>query len=107
MRAPRLLPAISVVLVPITAVSLAAQDATGRAYCSTRTGDSVVYLTPVFDTKLKMGSPYHSKLIAYEYNQYIKGRFDYRRGGPFGRRVRFVRQSRRTQIPSGRCWCCR
>ena len=82
MRAPRL-PAILVVLVPITAVPLAAQDATGRAYCSTRTGDSVVYLTPVFDTKLKMGSPYHSKLIAYEYNQYIKGRFDYHRGGPF------------------------
>jgi hypothetical protein len=83
MRPPRLLPAVPAFLIPITAATLAAQDATGRAFCYTKASDPVVYVTPVFDTKLKAASPYRSKLIAYEYNQYIKGRFDYPRGGPF------------------------
>jgi hypothetical protein len=83
MRAPRLVLAIPSVVVLISAVRLAAQEPTGRAWCATRVSDPVVYMTPVFDTRLKAASPYRSKLIGYEFNQYIKGRFDYHRGGPF------------------------
>jgi len=82
MSARVLLHAITFLVVPIAAIPLAAQDATGRGYCATLTSDSVVYVTPVFDTKLKAGSPYRSQLMGLEYNQYIKGRFDYAHSDP-------------------------
>jgi hypothetical protein len=73
----------SALVIVISASPLAAQSATGRAWCSTTQGDSVVYMTPIFDSKLKAMSPYRTKVMGYEFAQYIKGRFDHRHSDPF------------------------
>ena len=62
-------------LLAVATVPAAAQDQTGRAFCATNPGDSVVYITPVFDNGLKAESPYRSPLMAYEFREYIMGRF--------------------------------
>ncbi len=69
------------VLVACAAMPLAAQGGTARAVCSTTEGDSVIYVTPVFDARLKAG-PYRSRMMGQEFAQYIKGRFDHRHSDP-------------------------
>ncbi|HEU5219547.1 MAG TPA: hypothetical protein VFU23_12885 [Gemmatimonadales bacterium] len=70
-------------LLPITVAPLAAQNPTGRAWCSSNSGDSVVYSTPVFDDKMKAGSAYRSSFMGYEFTQYLIGHYDLARKGPF------------------------
>lgn len=62
-------------LLAVASVPAAAQEKTGRAFCATNPGDSVVYITPAFDNGMKAGSPYRSRLMGYEYREYIMGRF--------------------------------
>lgn len=80
--------------------AVAAQGTTGRAFCNTRTSDSVVYVTPVFDDKLKAGSPYRSRLMGYEFVQFIEGRFDYPHSDPLAGQCASYASA--TQAESGR-----
>lgn len=70
-------------LLPIVLAPLAAQNPTGRAYCFSNVGDSVLYSSNVFDNHMKAGSPYRSRVMAYEYTQYLFGHYDMGHAGPF------------------------
>ncbi|HTO72795.1 MAG TPA: hypothetical protein VMJ30_03200 [Gemmatimonadales bacterium] len=68
--------AVSLLLVDLIASPpLNAQGPTGRAFCIADPNSPTAYVTPVFDDKLKAGSAYRSKVMSYEFAQYVKGRF--------------------------------
>jgi hypothetical protein len=64
------------------AVPAAAQTATARGVCSSWKDPAVLYLTPVFDTKLKAGD-YRSRRMSYEFGHYLKGLHDLKTTDPF------------------------
>lgn len=72
-----------VLLLPILVAPLAAQGPTGRAWCFSNVGDSVYYSSNVFDDHMKAGSPYRSRVMGYEYAQYLYGHYDMGHAGPF------------------------
>ena len=72
------------------------QFASVLVYCSADNG-TVLYVTPMYDTQLRVGS-FSSDVIAREFGEYLKGRYDYSgRGGgcPIFNRPMDVETSRR------------
>ena len=83
MSARLFLPVVSLLLIPVIAHSLRAQGPTGRGFCIADGSAPVVYVASGFDTKLKAGSPYRSRIMGYEFGQYVKGRFGTQDASPF------------------------
>ncbi len=82
MDARALFRAAVLLLVAVGAMPAAAQTDTYRAYCSSQKDPAVVYVTPVFDTKLKAGV-YRSRRMSYEFGHYLKGLHDLKTTDPF------------------------
>ena len=55
-----------------------AQDAVLKSYCASDTGQPVVYFSEVFDTRLHKYGFHDDRPIANEFNEYLKGRFDFK-----------------------------
>jgi hypothetical protein len=55
-----------------------AQDAIVKSYCASDTGQSVVYFSEVFNTGLRKYGFHDDRPIANEFNEYLKGRFDFK-----------------------------
>ena len=55
-----------------------AQDTVLKSYCASDTGQPVVYFSQVFDTGLHKYGFHDDRPLANEFNEYLKGRFDFK-----------------------------
>jgi hypothetical protein len=55
-----------------------AQDALLKSYCASDTGQPVVYFSEVFDTGLHKYGFHDDQPVDNEFNEYLKGRFDFK-----------------------------
>ena len=55
-----------------------AQDALMKGYCASDAGQPVVYFSEVFDTGLRKYGFHDDQPVDNEFNEYLKGRFDFK-----------------------------
>src|SRR5439155_23147478 len=59
-----------------------AQDTVLKSYCASDTGQPVVYFSEVFDTGLHKYGFNDDQPVDNEFNEYLKGRFDFNGNDP-------------------------
>lgn len=86
---------LSVVFVYFSNSAVATQ--TSFAYCASTPDHSDVYITEIFNTGLSVNLVYDSNAIQNEYNEYLKGRFDFKSNSNFAVTCPFFESMSRAQ----------
>jgi len=77
----RVLLIVSVVILPVVSIHFshnAAATQTAVGYCASGPDQSAVYVTEIFNTGFTLDTAHDSSPIQNEYNEYLKGRFDFK-----------------------------
>ena len=72
---------VSVVILPFVSIHFgpkAAATQTALGYCAAGPDHSAVYITEIFNTGFSLDPGYSSSPIQNEYNEYLKGRYDFK-----------------------------